>query len=180
MAKGIGYKTNLNYLQQFCNSLNIDFVVKEFEIENIESAGKTPCFLCSWHRRKALFDLTRDLGYSKLALGHHMDDALQTMLMNMIYHGSISSLPQKFSMFNDRLLLIRPLLDIPEQDLVDYAVQRKFPDQVKQCPYGEETGRKTMKNALAELEKIYPVAKKNMYRAMDNIYIEYLPKRHKT
>ena len=94
-----------------------------------------PCFLCSWYRRKALFNLARQLGCNKLALGHHRDDIIQTLLLNLIYQGSISTIAPRMQMDKMPLQLIRPLCLIDETDLSRYAELVQYRRVPKLCPY---------------------------------------------
>jgi tRNA(Ile)-lysidine synthase TilS/MesJ len=176
-AAGIGYEMNTAYLEKFCRDLNIELRLEEIEVDPDVDPAKSPCFICSWNRRKRLFELTRELNFNKVALGHHKDDAIQTVLMNMIFHGSISSLPQVLSMFGGRVRLIRPLLQIPERELSDYAVLRTFREQEKKCPYEGTTKRDRINEVIALMDALNPDARRNIFNAMDNIYEEYLPKK---
>ena len=97
------------------------------------------------------------------------------MLLNMIYHGSISSLPQKLSMFDGRINLIRPLLNIPEKELTYYATLRTFAKQEKSCPYDNTTKRESIKDLIRQMDKLNRNARRNIFRSMDNIFEEYLP-----
>ncbi len=170
----IGYKTDVEYLELFCAERGVKFVLKEFEIELQKNSKKSECFICSWNRRKALFELTRELGCNKLAFGHHMDDAVQTLFMNMMYHGSISSLPFKFSMFDGRINVIRPLLEISEKELEDYAKIVGYKKELKNCPY-ENTKRLEIRKIIEQMNQVHPISGKNIFRSMDNFYSEYLP-----
>lgn len=99
----IGYKVDEKYLKERCESYSIPFVKKQFSIGDLDKRGKKPCFICSWNRRKKLFETARKLKCNKIALGHHTDDAIETLFMNMINHGSISSLPYHLKMFEGEL-----------------------------------------------------------------------------
>ncbi len=101
--------------------------------------------------RKKIFEKTRELDINKVALGHHKDDAIQTVLLNMIFHGSISSLPQVLSMFDGRILLVRPLLQIPEEELTYYASLREFKKQEKSCPFEGTTKRGEIEGLVRQL-----------------------------
>ena len=98
-ATGIGYQIDREKLTAFCKSLEVPLHYRTIEPDLEKDPSKSVCFVCSWHRRKVLFDLTRELNFNKLALGHHRNDAIETLLMNMIYHGSVSSLPYSLKMF---------------------------------------------------------------------------------
>ena len=99
-AKGVGYEMDTAYLEQFCKGLDVELHLEEIEVDLSADSKKAPCFICSWNRRKRIFELSKELKCGKVALGHHKDDAIQTVLMNMIYHGSISSMPYTLSIFD--------------------------------------------------------------------------------
>ena len=173
-AGNIGYRMDTEYLQAFCSGLEVPLYLEEIDIEPDPESGKSPCFLCSWNRRKTIFKKSEELGCNKVALGHHKDDAIQTLLMNMIYHGSISSLPQKLEMFSGRIHLIRPLLMIPEHELSYYANMRSFKQNEKSCPFDGTTRRETVKQLVREIDKLNKNARRNIFRSMDHIFNEYL------
>jgi tRNA(Ile)-lysidine synthase TilS/MesJ len=174
-ASNIGYRMDTGYLDEFCRNIGIPLILEEIEVDLGIDPKKSPCFICSWSRRKRIFEKSKELECNKVALGHHRDDAIQTLLLNMIYHGSFSSLPQKLSMFNGRIDLIRPLLFIPEKELTYYASLRTFEKQEKTCPYDHTTRRESVKDLIRQMDKLNRNARRNIFRAMDNIYEEYLP-----
>lgn len=174
-ATNIGYEMDTDYLEKFCAELEIPLYLEEIEVDLTIDPKKSPCFICSWNRRKRIFELSKELDCNKVALGHHKDDAIQTVLMNMIYHGSISSLPQKLSMFDGRIRLIRPLLFIPEKELTYYATLRSFKKQEKSCPYDDTTKRESIKELIRQMDRLNRNARRNIFQSMDNIYEEYLP-----
>ena len=174
-ATNIGYRMDTGYLQAFCAELNVPLYLEEIEVDLTVDPKKAPCFICSWNRRKRIFELSKELDCNKVALGHHKDDAIQTVLMNMIFHGSISSLPQSLSMFDGRIRLIRPLLFIPEKELTYYATLRSFKKQEKSCPYDDTTRRESIKELIRQMDRLNRNARRNIFQAMDNIYQEYLP-----
>lgn len=133
----IPYKINIDYLKSFCNELNVPFYLKNITVDIEKDKKKAPCFVCSWYRRKTIFSLSQELHCNKIALGHHMDDAVETLLMNLVYHGSFSSLPQKLTMFDGRMELIRPLLLQTNDQLSKYAIYRQFPEEISLCPFSQ-------------------------------------------
>lgn len=175
-ATNVGYKTDTDYLTDFCKELKVKLYLEEIEVD-LTQEEKPACFICSWERRKKIFAKSKELHCNKIALGHHNDDAIQTMIMNMIYHGSYSSLPQKLEMFNGRVNLIRPLLMISEKELICYAELRGFKEHEKSCPYEDLTRRNDVKNLLESIDKLNKDARKNLFRAMDRIHMDYLPRR---
>ena len=176
-ATGIGYEMDTDYLRDFCDGLGVPLYLEEIKVDLEVNPKKSPCFICSWNRRKRIFEMTRELDCNKVAFGHHKDDAVQTVLLNMIYHGSISSLPQVLSMFNGRIKLIRPLLHIPEKELSYYATLRALRKQEKRCPYEKSTRRDEIKDLIRQMDRLSRNARRNIFSAMDNIYEEYLPKK---
>ena len=171
----VGYKANTAAMEALCNELGIRFIIKEIEIREQEGKEKGICFLCSWQRRKALFDLSLDIGADKLALGHHRYDALETLLINMIYHGSISSLPYKLRMFDGRMQLIRPLLNMDEHLLEDYANQRNYMSEGTLCLHQKDNQRQQIRGLIHSIEEMHGRGSVNMFRSMDKIFEEYLP-----
>jgi tRNA 2-thiocytidine biosynthesis protein TtcA len=171
-----GYQIDQDYMRDFCEKIEVPFIHKRLDI-TLENQSKAPCFLCSWNRRKTIFDLSKELNCNKIAFGHHRDDALETFMMNMIYHGSISSMPYKLKMFQGRVHLIRPLLGLWEEELQDFASLSKYPVEEKKCKYDDQTKRSFTKNIIKDLYDQYPVAKRNMFNSLGNIYEDYLPEK---
>ena len=92
---------------------------------------KQPCFLCSWMRRKEMFNLAQELGCNKIALGHHQDDILHTALMNLTFQGRFGSMPARLKLRKMPLTIIRPLCIIEEQDIKVYAELQGYQKQQK-------------------------------------------------
>lgn len=172
---GVGYDSDRVFLQSFCNELSVPFKVIDVEADFSPSQDKSVCFLCSSQRRKKLFDLASEDNCNKIALGHHMDDAVETLLMNMIFSGSISSMPPALELFSGEISLIRPLLLLKEEKISEYAGIRNFPEQKKTCPWGGDSQRAKIKSFIAGLKKSDKNALPNIYNSMSNIHREYLP-----
>ena len=88
----------MDYLRSFAENLGVPFVRYETSFDPSTDTRKSPCFLCSWNRRKALFTVAKEQGFNKIALGHHMDDILETLLMNMAFQGAFSTMPPRLVM----------------------------------------------------------------------------------
>lgn len=174
-VKNIGYEADLNFLNSFCNGLDVPLHVIEAEADMSRDKEKSICFICSWLRRKELFDFVKREECNKLAFGHHLDDAIETFVMNMISCGSISSMPPSLSMFGGEFDLIRPLILITEEEIKAYAGMKAYPSLVKVCPHGDKTRRAEVKSLIAQMENIDKNARRNIYAAMSNIHHEYLP-----
>jgi len=175
--RNIGYKIDFEFIKIFCNEHNVSLHILESEavIEDDDKTAK--CFICSRQRRKLLFDFVKETGCNKLAFGHHMDDAVETLLMNMMFNSSISSIPPSLAMFGGEFDIIRPLIFLGEEETKKYAELKNFPSELKICPYSEDTHRFTIKGLLNEMEKINKNARQNIYAAMSKIHGEYLPKK---
>ena len=174
--ENIPYTVEKEFLTNFCTKLNVEiiFVEKKIEIDN-SKLTTNPCFICSWNRRKLLFDYAKEHNYNKLAFGHHKDDAVETFMMNLIFHGSISSLPASLSMFDGRMKLIRPMIYLKKEDITNFAKVRDYKTQIKTCHFDNKTSRRKMNSVVSEMEKFNPHVRENIFKAMSNIYEEYLP-----
>lgn len=174
-ATGIGYEINKEKLSSFCDRLAIPLHYRTTAPDLTKDPSKTACFICSWQRRKELFNLTKELNCNKLALGHHRNDAIETLLMNMIYHGSISSLPYSLKMFEGRIQLIRPMMDLDERMLEEYASLNDLVKVEKSCPNENSTQRESITQLLKQVEELHGQGPYNIFKSMDKISEEYLP-----
>lgn len=170
------YQIDLEYLSSFCTRLNVPFVHRILDVNLFETENNNPCFLCSWNRRKALFEAAQELGYNKLAMGHHMDDAIETLLMNMAFQSSISSMPASLSMFDGKLQIIRPLLLLSEAEVKTFAQTKGFRNELKTCLFEKDSKRANIKDVINRLAELNPLIRSNIFASMSNIQREYLPK----
>ena len=109
VMKNIAYESDQTYLREYAESLGVPYVCYETEFDPSTDTRKSPCFLCSWNRRKALFTVAKEQGCNKIALGHHMDDILETLLMNMTFQGAFSTMPPRLVMRKFDMTIIRPM-----------------------------------------------------------------------
>ena len=167
------YHTELSYLESFCREANVPLIVRDTEIGG---KGGNPCFLCSWYRRKTLFNVAQELGCNKIAFGHHRDDVAQTLLMNLIFQGAFATMPPILQMDKMPLQLIRPLCLIDEADIMAYAALRGYEKQTKLCSFEHVSSREKVKGLLEQIKTLNPEAIDSLYGAMTNIKTEYLPK----
>ena len=170
---GIGYKSEKAYLSSFFEQLDIPLIWKEGNLD-LDTPDKSPCFICSWTRRKHIFDLSKELSCNKIAFGHHQDDAVQTMLLNMVNKGTLSSFPHKLSMFEGRAELIRPLLCLKEKDVAAYATSKGMGTQGVECPHGNGSQRAAMKGIVKQMEQLHKHAIGNLFRSPGNIKSDYI------
>jgi tRNA(Ile)-lysidine synthase TilS/MesJ len=171
----IPYEVDIRFLEQLARKINVDFRLHEITIDLKSNPQLSTCFRCSWARRTTLFKLTEQLGCNKLAFGHHLDDANETLLMNMLFNGEISSLPYSVEMFGGKFDLIRPLLDVEAQDVAYYAKVLGLNAEVKRCPHEKLNRRAMVRNTLEQFYKIHPGIKRNFFRSTRKIIYKYLP-----
>ena len=158
---------------------DIPFVLHETSFDASTDKRKSPCFLCSWMRRKALFEIAKAHGCNKIALGHHQDDILETLLMNLTHQGAFGTMPPKLKMSKFEMEIIRPLCLVSEKELTAVAAWRSYRKQIKNCPYETASSRSDMKELLRRMEEINPEARYSLWGSMTNIQTDYLPQKNK-
>ena len=137
--------------------------------------GKTMCSLCSRLRRGILYRVADELGATKVALGHHRDDMLQTFFLNMFFGGKLKGMPPKLTSDNGEFIVIRPLAYVDERDLVAWAAHRQFPIiPCNLCGSQENLQRQQIGDMLREWQKKYPGRIENMTTALQNVVPSHL------
>ena len=137
--------------------------------------GKTMCSLCSRLRRGILYRVADELGCTKIALGHHRDDILQTLLLNMFFGGKMKSMPPKLVSDDGKHVVIRPLAYVAEKDTARWAAHRNFPIiPCNLCGSQENLQRKQVGEMLREWEKRFPGRVENMFNALQNVVPSHL------
>ena len=175
VMKNISYESDMDYLRSYAESLGVPFICYETSFDPSTDTRKSPCFLCSWNRRKALFTVAKEQGCNKIALGHHMDDILETLLMNMTFQGAFSTMPPKLVMRKFDMTIIRPMCLVHEADLLQMAAYRGYKKQIKNCPYEKDSNRSSIKEVFHTLEKLNPEARYSLWGSMSNIQSDLLP-----
>ena len=175
VMSNITYRSDIDYLKSRADEHGLSFFVHETSFDASTDTRKSPCFLCSWNRRKALFTVAKEQGCNKIALGHHMDDILETLLMNITYQGAFSSMPPRLVMKKFDMTIIRPMCLVHEADLMELAQVRGYRKQVKNCPYESQSSRSAMKGILKQLEEMNPEARYSLWGSMTNVQEELLP-----
>ena len=186
--ENISYESDTSYLKQFCESLGIRLHIVTTRFETAPSVPytapvaqptkalslpaalhrqKQPCFLCSWNRRKQLFNLAQQLGCNKIALGHHQDDIIHTALMNLTFQGRFSTMPASLRMRKMPLTIIRPLCLIEEADIKAYAILHGYQKQKKLCPYETGSRRTDIQQLYADMERLNPEARYSIWNALN-------------
>ena len=147
-----------------------DFGIQAHSSENREN----PCFLCSRRRRQRLFEIADELDCTKLALGHHKDDIIETLFLNMCYAGEISTMHPCQPFFEDKFTVIRPLAFVDENLIRKFAREREFPTFINPCPTARTSKRQEIKTFLKQLYRGNRKVKGNIFRAMQNVNPAYL------
>jgi len=147
-----------------------DYGIRAHSRENREN----PCFLCARLRRQRLFEMAHELGCNKLALGHNMDDIIETLFLNMCYSGEISTMVPCQPFFKGKLVVIRPLAHVHEQAIHRFAQDHSFPALVDLCPSARTSKRLEIKRMLSRLYEKNGKIKGNIFRSMSRVKLDYL------
>ena len=166
--ENIHYETDTSYLEDFAHRLGVPLHLRTTRFDSSTDTRKTPCFLCSWYRRKELFNLAQELGCNKIALGHHQDDLLHTALMSTFFQGSFATMPARLRMRKMPLSIIRPLCMVPEDDIKHLAALRGYEPQLKQCPYEHDSSRDYAAKLFKEIEAHNQEARPCLWRALED------------
>jgi len=167
-----GYDPNV--LPEYLRGIGVRFEILEQDtygvVRRVIPEGKTMCSLCSRLRRGALYTFAAENGFTKIALGHHRDDIIETLFLNLFYQGSLKAIPPKLRSDDGRNVVIRPLAYCAESDLVEYAELCAFPIlPCNLCGSQENLQRKAVKAMLAEWERKHPGRAETMFRAISNV-----------
>ena len=166
-------------LPAYLDKLGVDYRIVEQDtysiVKRLVPEGKTMCSLCSRLRRGILYNVASELGATKVALGHHRDDMVQTLFMNMFFNGRMKGMPPKLVSDDGRHVVIRPLAYVAEADLVRWSAHRRFP--IIPCNLcGSQTHLQRVKvgNMLREWEKEQPGRTDRIFRAMSDVVPSHL------
>lgn len=140
---------------------------------NLSSKGKT-CFWCSWNRRKMLFETAQEFKCNKVALGHNLDDIVQTILLNLFFNSEISAMSPKQELFGGQLTIIRPLAYVQEREVIRFAKADRLPYHKSKCLNSQTSNRRKIANMVKELEAVCPNIKTNIFRSIKRIRKDYL------
>ena len=165
--ENIDYETDTHYLEEFCRQRNVNLHVVNTSFDASTDKRKSPCFLCSWNRRKQMFNLAQEIGCNKIALGHHMDDLIHTALMNECFQGRFDTMPVFLQMKKMPLAIIRPLCLCHESDIKAYAEQEGYQKQRKLCPYEKESYRTDIQQIFQQMESLNPEARYSIWNALE-------------
>ena len=163
------------YLKQLGVPFHIETQDTYSIVKKVIPEGKTMCSLCSRLRRGILYRVADELKITKIALGHHRDDMLQTFFLNMFFGGKLKGMPPKLVSDDGGHIVIRPLANVAEKDLARWAAHRAFPIiPCTLCGSQENLQRKQIGNMLREWEKKYPGRIESMFTALQNVVPSHL------
>lgn len=157
-------------------SWNIELVELPVDVlERLKPGKKMSCWWCSTQRRTELIRYAMAHGYDTLALGHHLDDILETLLMNMLVKSELSTMPPVLAYDKYPLRIVRPLCLLPVSRIVEHASEEDWQSVTCTCTYQDNSGRKAARARLAALTDGDEAKKRHLYNALSNIKQQYLP-----
>jgi len=173
-----GYRHDL--ISRTCQERGWEHRIVHTEIgevmEDLLDDNATPCSLCARFRRGVLYRLASEVGASKIALGHHLDDVVETLLLNLFFAGTLKAMPARLVSDNGAHVVVRPLVGVTESEARSYAKQQQLPIVGCCCPACGDLGlqRQRVKRLIAELEVEHPEVKSSMIRAIANVAPRHL------
>lgn len=166
-------------LPEYLSSIGVDYHILERDtysiVKEVVPEGKTTCGLCSRLRRGSLYGFAEEIGATKIALGHHRDDILETLFLNMFFGGKLKSMPPKLLSDDGKHVVIRPLAYCKEADIEAYSLRKAFPIiPCNLCGSQENLQRQVVKEMLQGWEKQYPGRLDTMFSAVQNVVPSHL------
>lgn len=170
-----GVAEDYTEIEALCKELKVKYIVRRTNLWEVifeTRKEKNPCSLCAKMRRGLLHDTAVANGCNKVALGHHLDDAAETFLMNLLNGGKIGCFSPVSYLSNKKLYLIRPLIFAYEKDVAAAARRANLPVVKSRCPMDKVSNRQNMKDLLRSLEKDYPAVRKKIVGALERSHID--------
>jgi tRNA 2-thiocytidine biosynthesis protein TtcA len=176
-----GYKDfKHDVVARTCEERGWDYRIEHTAIgdvmDDLLDANATPCSLCARLRRGVLYRIADEVGATKIALGHHLDDFIETLLLNLFFAGALKAMPARLVSDNQRYVVVRPLVTVTEAEARQYAREQQLPIISCCCPACGDLGlqRQRIKRLIAELEVEHPEIKSSMIRALANVAPRHL------
>jgi tRNA 2-thiocytidine biosynthesis protein TtcA len=173
-----GYRHDL--IASTCEAHGWEYRIEHTQIgetmDDVLEANATPCSLCARLRRGVLYRLADEVGATKIALGHHADDVVETLLLNLFFAGALKAMPARLVSDDGRHVVVRPLVHVTEDDAREYAKACDLPIIGCCCPACGDLGlqRQRVKRLIAELEREHPGLKSSMLHAITNVHPRHL------
>lgn len=173
-----GYRSDIieEHLAQHQFQRHMEKTIHYDIIKEKRRPGSSYCSICARLKRGTLYSVAKELGCNKLALGHHMDDFIETLLMNQFFVGSLKAMSPRMLADNGETVVIRPLVYVAESDIIQFSRANRFPVVCCCCPVcgTADQQRRRMKELLSSLEREYPFVKRSLLRALANVQPRHL------
>lgn len=160
-AFSCGASVGESFLRPICDALEVNLVLKQSDQKREDLA----CYSCSRERRKLIFDAAKEVGIHTIAFGHHRDDSIETLLLNLLHKAEFAANLPKITMYDYGVTIIRPLIFISEKDITAFAKLHGFARITCQCPVGQNSMRKKVKDLLNSVEELFPNTRENLSQA---------------
>lgn len=160
-AYSCGAGLGRSFLKEICDALEVNLIV----CPSKQNEMPKECYSCSRDRRASIFAAAKEVGACTVAFGHHRDDSIQTLLMNLFHKGEFAAMLPKMPMFDYGVTIIRPLIYVPEECLKEFAQLYGFARIVCQCPVGQRSMRKTTKDLVTKIQEHFPNVRTNLSQA---------------
>ena len=160
-------KEDYSHLKSFCDELGVELIVENTDIHEVvfnERKEKNPCSLCAKMRRGALNSVASKYGCNKIALGHHLQDVIETFFLSLLYEGRLSTMKPRSYMSNSKMTLIRPLFLTHERTIK--AVSKDFPVKKSRCPADKDSKRQDIEKLIDNINTLIPDSKKRIESAI--------------
>jgi tRNA 2-thiocytidine biosynthesis protein TtcA len=161
-------------LERHFKKMGVKYHIEKVDVLKRTKPKDISCFWCSWNRRKALFKTAVRFGCGKVALGHHKDDIVETILLNLFFQGEISAMSPKQELFGGKITLIRPLAYVEEHMIKRFAKLEKLPHQTCVCPNSITSNRTRIARIIQDLKRVCPDVKTNIFRSLKRVKKDYL------
>ena len=150
------------------------FGLHYFSVQGWQVEGERTCFICARNRRSQLFDVAKQKGFNKLALGHHKDDLIETFMINALYSGNISTMVPRQNLFAGRLSLIRVLAYLDKSEIVEISRLVDLDPVESYCPIGNDSRREKVRSLLTHISEEIPEARNSIFSALGNVRDGYM------
>lgn len=157
-AFSCGAGVGKGFLQEICDQLGVPLIVTPSK----QDQRPTECYSCSRERRSAIFEAAKSVGATTVAFGHHRDDSIHTLLMNLFHKAEFAAMLPKVEMVDYGVTIIRPLIYIPEDCIKEFAQLHGFARVVCQCPIGQDSMRKVTKDLVVQIKEHFPNVQSNL------------------
>jgi tRNA 2-thiocytidine biosynthesis protein TtcA len=171
----LGYpRSYAKTLESYFKSIKVKYHIEKTDVLKKTKKKDITCFWCTWNRRKALFKTAARFGCNKVALGHHKDDIIETILLNLFFQGEISAMSPKQKLFKGKITLIRPLAYVEEYMIKRFAKEVGLSHVTCRCPNSLISNRTKIAKIIQELKRVCPDIKTNIFRSVKRIKEDYL------